>query len=250
MSILFISDIHLCVKKPNITNGFFNFLNHRAIYAKALYILGDLFEIWLGDDACDLFHISIANTLKTLKKKNIPCYFIHGNHDFLLGQKYANLCGINLLPTTKILELSSGKRIVILHGDILCIKDISYQKFRKYLHHFKTKKFFLSLPISMRSYIFNMISFYCIKSQKYKKNNNVSINLTAVTEILTKNKAEIIIHGHTHQSGIYKIYNSKKNVFSRIVLGAWNKNGSMIEINEKDNNNITLTEFPLNIEYN
>lgn len=249
MSILFISDVHLCVKDPEITNGFFNFLNYCAIHAQALYILGDLFEIWLGDDNCNLFHVSIANALKNLTQKNIPCYFIHGNHDFLLGQKFANLCGMDLLSAIEILELSSGKRIVILHGDILCVNDVSYQRFRRFLLYFKTKKVFLSLPISIRTYIFNTIRSYCMQCKKYKKNKNMNVNTEMVIEILTTNKAEIMIHGHTHQSAIYKIYNSKRNIFSRIVLGSWGKYGSMIEVSDK-NTNFIFTEFPLNTKYN
>lgn len=249
MSILFISDIHLCAKELKIANSFFYFLKNYAIHAKALYILGDLFEQWLGDDNCSSFHINIANALKNLTQKNVPCYFIHGNHDFLLGKKYANLCGMSLLPTIKVLKLSSGQKVVILHGDILCVNDISYQKFRQYLHCFKMKKFFLSLPISIRSYIFNKIHFYCTKYKKYKENNNINIDSKIAIEILIQNKAGIMVHGHTHQSAIYKIYNSKKNILNRITLGGWDKYGSVVEINE-DNNHIILTEFPLNTTYN
>lgn len=244
MSILFISDVHLSIKKPEITDSFFNFLNYHAIHAKALYILGDLFETWLGDDHCNIFHISIAHALKNLTKKNIPCYFINGNHDFLLGQQYANLCGMILLPAQKILRLPSGKKIVILHGDILCVNDISYLKFRKILLHFKIKKIFLSLPLYIRTYIFNTIQFYCSQFKKNKKNDVLNIDSQTVTEILIKNKAEIMIHGHTHQLAIYKILYSTEHIFSRIVLGKWEKYGSVIEISER-NTNITLVEFPL-----
>lgn len=244
MSILFISDVHLCSTEPEIVNGFLNFLSYRAIHAKALYILGDLFETWVGDDNYNVFNANIANALKNLVQKNIPCYFIHGNHDFLLGEKYANLCGMILLPEKKLLTLSSGKRIVILHGDILCIQDIEYQRFKRYLYFFNIKKLFLLLPLSVRSYIFNIIQSYCIQHKKYKKNKNMRVNLKKVIEILTQNKADIMIHGHIHQIGIYKIYNSERNVFDRITLGNWNKYGSVLEINEKTTN-IILIEFPL-----
>lgn len=244
MSILFISDIHLCIKKPDITNGFLDFLHYRAVHAKTLYILGDLFETWIGDDNYNFFHINIANALKNLVQKNISCYFIHGNRDFLLGQKYANLCGMTLLPTKKILKLSSGKKIILLHGDTLCINDISYQKFRQCLRLFKVKRIFLSLPISIRLYIVEIIRFWCVRYTKNKKSNNININLKIVIDILIKNKIDIMIHGHTHQLAIHKIYNSERNIFSRITLGNWNKYGSMLEINE-ENTNIILTEFPL-----
>lgn len=245
MSILFIADIHLSVEKPKITDSFLNFLNNQAIHAKALYILGDLFETWLGDDNCDFFHFNIANAFKNLTKKNVACYFIHGNRDFLLGQNYANLCGMTILPMKKMLKLSSGKKIVILHGDVLCINDTSYLRFRKFILHITIKKIFLSLPILIRSYIFKKIRIFCVRYNKHKKKNIFHVNLKTIVQILNEYQAEIIIHGHTHQSAIYKILHSEKNSCNRIVLGSWNRNGSVIKINE-DTENITLTEFPLN----
>lgn len=244
MSILFISDVHLSIKKPEITNSFFNFLNHRAIHAQALYILGDLFDIWLGDHNYNAFHLHIASALKSLKKKSVACYFVHGNRDFLLGKHYANLCGMTLLPMQKILQLPSGKKIVVLHGDVLCANDISYLRFKKFMLYIKTKKFFLLLPMFLRSCIANIIHVCCMQHNKYKKDKIFDINLKTIVKILKTYQAETMIHGHMHQSAIYKISYSKKNVFNRIVLGNWEKNGSVIEINEK-NNNITLIEFSL-----
>lgn len=247
MSILFISDIHLCNKKPNITDGFLHFLHHQAIEARALYILGDLFEIWLGDDHYNALYFSIAEGLKTLQKKRIPCYFIHGNHDFLLGSKYAKLCGIILLPDKQVLRLASGKNIVILHGDSLCINDRKYQKLKKILHCNILQKIFLSLPLYIRLYIFNIINFYCIQQKRYTSKNRLNIDSKTAIDILVNNKSEIMIHGHTHQPAIHNIFFSKKVCFKRIVLGRWDQYGSMVEINEK-NDTISLIRFPLNIK--
>lgn len=245
MPILLISDIHLCSNKPSVIKGFLYFLNNYAIKARALYILGDLFEIWLGDDDHNALHANIAKSLKNLYKKQIPCYFIHGNHDFLLGSKYANLCGITLLPDEQVLKLKSGKNIVILHGDSLCLNDRKYRIFKKILNYHILQKIFLSLPLFIRLCIFKIIKTYFIQQKQYKSRKKLNIHSQTIIDILIKNKSEIIIHGHTHQPAIHNIYFSKQINFRRIVLGCWNQYGSMVEINEK-NNSISLITFPLN----
>lgn len=245
MSIIFISDIHLCSTKPHVVNGFLNFLRNQAIHAHALYILGDLFEIWLGDDNQDLLYVNIAKNLKILHNKQIPCYFIRGNHDFLLGPKYANLCGITLLSDEQVLKLESGKNIVILHGDTLCTHDHDYNKLKKILNCRILQTIFLSLPLHIRLYIFNIINSYCTQRKQLKPEKSVNICTQTVIDMLIKNKSNIMIHGHTHQSAVHDIYFSKQIHFRRIVLGCWNQFGSMVKIDEK-NNTISLIRFPLN----
>ncbi|CAD83374.1 UDP-2,3-diacylglucosamine hydrolase [Candidatus Blochmanniella floridana] len=245
MSILFIADVHLCNTKPKIIHGFLNFLYNHAMQAQALYILGDLFEVWLGDDEKNIMHMTIAKGLQSLHKKKVPCYFIRGNHDFLLGPKYANLCDMILLPDSQVLKLPSGKNVVILHGDTLCIDDKSYQRLRNFLHCQILQKIFLSLPLSMRLYIFNCARTFCIKYKKYKLKQNLHIKLQTVIDMLIKNQSKILIHGHTHQPAIHNIQISENISFKRIVLGQWNKYGSVATINEK-NDDINLIHFPLN----
>lgn len=243
MSILFVADIHLSNKKPKVVDKFLSFLNNQAINACALYILGDLFEIWLGDDDQNLLHIQIAQSLKRLTDKKIPCYFIHGNHDFLLGSKYAKECGMILLPNYKILQLSSGIKIIVLHGDALCINDKKYLKLQKILNCHFLQKIFLSLPFFIREYIFNAIFVYCKKNQKYKSKKQLNIDNQIVIKMLIQNQSNIIIHGHTHQPAVHEIHYSKQVIFHRIVLGNWDENSSsVLQINEK-NNTIDLMQF-------
>lgn len=250
MSILFIADVHLSHDKPKIVNGFLNFLNNQAIKARALYILGDLFESWLGDDDQNLLHIDIAQGLKALQEKKIPCYFIHGNHDFLLGLEYANKCGMILLPNQKIIQLISGKKIVILHGDTLCTDDKKYLKMKKIFDYYILQKIFLSLPFTFRLYIYNFIYTYCNKHKPYKLKTQLNINNQIVIDMLIQSKVKIMIHGHTHQPAIHDIYYSKYIIFKRIVLGCWDEcNGSVVKINE-ENNTISLIKFSLNINKN
>ncbi|WP_331828262.1 UDP-2,3-diacylglucosamine diphosphatase [Candidatus Blochmannia sp. SNP] len=244
MSILFVSDIHLRSESPDVTDGFLNFLNYCAIRAQSLYILGDLFEIWLGDDDYKSLHINIAKALKRLQQKKISCYFIHGNRDFLLGEKYAKACGMTLLSSKQILKLKSGKKIVILHGDTLCTDDKLYQLFRKCFRNIVAQRLFLLLPLSVRSRIFGIIRSCCVRHKQCKSKKKLNINLRIATDILVKNHADIMIHGHTHQPTIYKIFGSKKDMLNIMVLGGWNKYGSMIEVNE-ENNNIVFMEFPI-----
>ncbi|MDU5192840.1 MAG: UDP-2,3-diacylglucosamine diphosphatase, partial [Mixta calida] len=127
---LFIADLHLCQKEPAITAGFLRFLQREAQTADALYILGDLFEAWIGDDDPNPLHQQIATALRTLP---LPVWFIHGNRDFLLGQRYARASGMTLLPEEQVLNLY-GRSILIMHGDTLCTDDEGYQRFRRKVH--------------------------------------------------------------------------------------------------------------------
>ncbi|ADV33704.1 UDP-2,3-diacylglucosamine hydrolase [Candidatus Blochmanniella vafra str. BVAF] len=246
MSILFISDVHLHNNKPKIIKGFLNFLRIQATQAKALYILGDLFEIWLGDDNDNSMCINIAKGLKSLNKKKIPCYFIRGNRDFLLGEKYANACGMILLPDNPVLKLPSGKNIVILHGDTLCIYDKPYQRLRVFLRCRIIQKLFLSLPLSVRFCIYNFMNSYVTRYNQSKSKNKLNISTKKAIDILMKNQSQIMIHGHTHQPAIHNIYfyKEKKILLKRIVLGCWNRCGSVVRLDDK-NDNIALVNFPL-----
>ena len=122
MATLFIADLHLCVEEPAITAGFLRFLAGEARKADALYILGDLFEAWIGDDDPNPLHRKMAAAIKAVSDSGVPCYFIHGNRDFLLGKRFARESGMTLLPEEKVLELY-GRRVLIMHGDTLCTDD-------------------------------------------------------------------------------------------------------------------------------
>ena len=126
----FIADLHLAQNRPDITACFLSFLQNDAPKAQALYILGDLFEYWIGDDDKNPFVIEVANALKAVSLLDTRVYFIHGNRDFLLGKRYAKACGMQLLPETNLIDLY-GKPVVIMHADTLCTRDIAYQAFRK-----------------------------------------------------------------------------------------------------------------------
>lgn len=233
MHTLFISDLHLSHNHPKITRAFFTFLNKRAIYADALYILGDLFELWIGDDDNQFLHAKVASELLKIKNQGVPCYFIHGNRDFLIGKNFADQSGIILLPQEIFIKLY-GKKILILHGDILCTDDVKYQFFRYFMHQNWIKNLFLSLPLFIRKYI---VSYLFFKKKNLKK--LIDVNVDTVINFIKKYEVSYMIHGHTHKASInnINILNTK-----RIVLGAWYKKGSMVEVNTKS---IILIEFIL-----
>lgn len=152
MATLFIADLHLCVEEPAITAGFLRFLAGEARKADALYILGDLFEAWIGDDDPNPLHRQMAAAIKAVSDSGVPCYFIHGNRDFLLGKRFARESGMTLLPEEKVLELY-GRRVLIMHGDTLCTDDAGYQAFRTKVHKPWLQTLFLALPLFVRKRI-------------------------------------------------------------------------------------------------
>ncbi|UAJ66238.1 UDP-2,3-diacylglucosamine diphosphatase [Candidatus Schneideria nysicola] len=241
MSVFFVSDVHLCTKESDTVSRFLNFLRYCSKKANSLYILGDLFDQWVGDDEMDALHQEIAIGIRKLSQQHgIPCYFIHGNRDFLLGENYAINCGMTLLPTQQILTLF-GYKVIILHGDILCTADTIYQLFRKYTRKKWVKKAFLSLPLSIRKSIVNSIRQYSSNHIPYIHKNHSDVNLNLVLQIMQQTGAMIMIHGHTHQPAIHTM-NNLSNQHKRVVLGHWDKYGSIIEFNQYG---IHLFPFPL-----
>ncbi|MDF2623588.1 MAG: UDP-2,3-diacylglucosamine diphosphatase, partial [Kosakonia cowanii] len=149
MATLFIADLHLHTEEPAITAGFLHFLDGVAREADALYILGDLFEAWIGDDDPNPLHQRVAAAIRALVDSGVPCYFIHGNRDFLLGKRFARESGMQLLPQEKVLELY-GRKVLIMHGDTLCTDDAGYQAFRAKVHQPWLQTLFLALPLFIR----------------------------------------------------------------------------------------------------
>ncbi|MGV3346466.1 UDP-2,3-diacylglucosamine diphosphatase [Enterobacteriaceae bacterium LUAb1] len=237
---LFIADLHLCQQQPAITAGFLRFLQHDAIHADALYILGDLFETWIGDDDPEPLHQQIACALKSIVNTGIPIYFIHGNRDFLLGYDYARTSGMTLLPEEQVVELY-GQRILILHGDTLCIDDINYQRFRHQVHQRWLQKLFLSLPLRCRQRIATRMRAGSKTANRYKSLKIMDVNAGAVEQALLRQRVHLMIHGHTHRPAIH--YDHIQGIATeRLVPGAWHDEGSVIKISPEGRE---LIFFPL-----
>ncbi|KML66104.1 UDP-2,3-diacylglucosamine diphosphatase [Pectobacterium peruviense] len=239
MATLFIADLHLSLHEPAITAGFLRFLRHEAIHADALYILGDLFDAWIGDDDPQPLHATIAAELYALHQRGIPCYFVHGNRDFLIGKRFARQSGMTLLPTENVVDLY-GQKILILHGDTLCTDDLAYQKFRRRVHNPLTQRLFLLLPLSLRLKIAAKMRASSQQANQQKSQQIMDVNPEQVIERLRHYQVKTMIHGHTHRPAIHAVALGE-SYGRRAVLGAWHEEGSMIKVTPQ---NIELISFP------
>ncbi|KGD75232.1 UDP-2,3-diacylglucosamine hydrolase [Tatumella morbirosei] len=233
---LFIADLHLCQEEPAITAGFLRFLQREATDCEALYILGDLFESWIGDDDPNPLHQQVAEALRAL---TVPVFFIHGNRDFLLGQAYARRCGMQLLPEEQLLELY-GRRVLIMHGDTLCTDDEGYQRFRQKVHQPWLQRLFLMLPLFVRQKIAARMRNDSSKANQSKSMEIMDVNPQAVEQAMQRYHASLLIHGHTHRPEIHSLTVSHQPA-QRAVLGAWHRQGSMIVL---DDSGVSLHAFP------
>ena len=205
-----------------------------------MIILGDFFEYWIGDDDPQLLHREIAEALRDLTASGVPCYFIHGNRDFLIGKRFAQECDMTLLPQETLLTLY-GHRILIMHGDTLCIDDKDYQRYRRKVHNPLIQTLFLWLPLRTRLNIAAKMRDRSQMTNGDKSDAIMDVNPHAVIEALERNHAEWLIHGHTHRPAIHDISMPDGKLAKRAVLGAWHYQGSMISVTPAG---IELIEFP------
>ncbi|ANR78377.1 UDP-2,3-diacylglucosamine diphosphatase [Kosakonia sacchari] len=236
---LFIADLHLQTEEPAITAGFLRFLAGTAREADALYILGDLFEAWIGDDDPNPLHQQIAEAIKAVVDSGVPCYFIHGNRDFLLGQRFAQTCGMQLLPQEQVLDLY-GRNVLIMHGDTLCTDDAGYQAFRAKVHQPWLQTLFLTLPLFIRRRIAAKMRAGSKAANSSKSLSIMDVNQHAVVEAMEKHQVQWLIHGHTHRPAVHEITANNAPAF-RAVLGAWHSEGSMVRVSKSD---VELIHFP------
>lgn len=239
MATLFIADLHLHTEEPAITAGFLHFLDGVAREADALYILGDLFEAWIGDDDPNPLHQRVAAAIRALVDSGVPCYFIHGNRDFLLGKRFARESGMQLLPQEKVLELY-GRKVLIMHGDTLCTDDAGYQAFRAKVHQPWLQTLFLALPLFIRHRVAAKMRADSRAANSSKSLAIMDVNQQAVIEAMEKHRVQWLIHGHTHRPAVHQLSANEAPAF-RAVLGAWHSEGSMIRVSESD---VELVQFP------
>jgi UDP-2,3-diacylglucosamine hydrolase len=226
----FISDLHLCESRPAITEQFVRFLDSTAQHANALYILGDLFEYWAGDD--DLqnnHHQGVIQALSRLSEHGVACYLMHGNRDFLLGPKFAEAAKLQLLQDPTLLNLY-GYRVLLSHGDALCTDDVAYQKFRHQVREPAWQAQFLSQSLASRK---AQIEALRMRSEQEKSNKSeliMDVNDDAVRDLLrSQHYPEIFIHGHTHRPAMHSL-EIDQHIIQRWVLGDWYEQGSCLQL--------------------
>jgi UDP-2,3-diacylglucosamine hydrolase len=224
---LFISDLHLNSSYPRVTELFTQFAHDIAPKAESLYILGDLFEYWIGDDdLADPFNHSIAQTLSEISGSGVKLYFMHGNRDFLLGEKFAAMCGGKLLSDPLLIDLYDIKTL-LTHGDALCTDDIEYQNFRKQVRDPTFQKHFLSKPLSERRATVEKMRLQSEQSKKIKSMDIMDVTESAVHDLLRQNNYPRLIHGHTHRPALHQHLVDGKNC-ERYVLKDWNETGGYL----------------------
>ena len=219
--ILFISDLHISLEKPEITKRFILFLQQRATQAKALYILGDLFDSWIGDDDNTPPNKTIKKALKILADSGTQTYFLQGNRDFLLGQRFCEETGMTLLDEFTVIELNN-QRILLTHGDLLCTDDLPYQAFRIKSHNPEWQQNVLSKPLWLRLLAARWYRLRSYWHKRKKTQNIMDVNQQTVIEALQNHACTTLIHGHTHRPGIHEGAIDGQRI-QRIVLADWKK---------------------------
>ncbi|GLT17659.1 UDP-2,3-diacylglucosamine hydrolase [Vibrio zhanjiangensis] len=231
MTTLFISDLHLSPSHPNITDCFARFMREEAAHADALYVLGDLFDFWIGDDDRSEFANQIRYEFQRLTSNGVPCYFTRGNRDFLVGKHFARETGVTLLTDETAIDLY-GTKAVILHGDTLCTEDLNYLKFRQTVHQPWLQWLFNRIPMTIKTKIVKKIQ-TDIRSDKQNKSLDImDVTQSEVEAVMDRHQVSLMIHGHTHRPNIHT-FRSCDQTKTRIVLGDWYTQGSVLVFNQE-----------------
>ena len=221
----FIADLHLSENRPHLLALFRQFMQEQAPEAEKLYILGDLFDFWIGDDEQSDLISEVQQLIKHLTEQGMPCYFQHGNRDFLIGKKFANACGLTLLPTYQVIDLY-GTSTLLCHGDTLCVDDVKYQQYRKKVHQKWRQWLFLHLPLKVRLKIAEKIRAKSRQDKQLKSTEIMDVNAAFVQQMFAQFHVTQMIHGHTHRQKHHEI----PPHFHRIVLGDWGETSSLLEV--------------------
>ena len=250
MTTLFVSDLHLDAARPQLVALFLQFLAEEAASADALYILGDLFEYWVGDDDPQPVGAQVADGLSALARSEVPVFFLRGNRDFLLGADYATACGMRILPDPCVINLY-GRPTLMMHGDLLCTDDADYQAFRRQTRDRAWQESFLAQPLDARIAYAQQARAASIAHQRsvrgatdraaHESASAASAgsagaveDITDVSQITVENTfvrygIDTLIHGHTHRPAIHNLVVGDRPC-TRIVLGDWYEQGSVLRV--------------------
>jgi UDP-2,3-diacylglucosamine hydrolase len=232
----FISDLHLSEKTPELTQAFLRFLDESKEACTHFYILGDLFETWIGDDDNSPFNTQIKEALSEFTSNGPETFFIHGNRDFLIGESFSKDTGITILPDPFSFMIDEQK-IVLSHGDFLCTDDVDYIAFRNEVRSKDWQTSFLSKSLDERLQIAASLRGDSKVATAEKSNEITDVNNEEVIDFVSEHKPDLFIHGHTHRPNIHDISSSK-----RIVLGDWGDFGWSLTLTGDGHN---LEKFPI-----
>jgi UDP-2,3-diacylglucosamine hydrolase len=223
---LFISDLHIDAARPAITAQFLQFLETEASNAEALYILGDLFESWIGDDAPDPAQSAAIRGLRTLTDSGVPCFVMHGNRDFLLSRQFCDSSGAQLLPDPLIITLY-GEPVLVMHGDALCTDDRAYQRLRATVRDADWQRQFLALSIDSRQVLAGAARAGSQAHTAAMEHAITDVNADSVALAFRAAGTSTLLHGHTHRPAIHALEIDGRPC-TRIVLGDWYDQGSVL----------------------
>lgn len=236
MKTLFISDLHLEEQRPDITDIFLKFLREGTQDAQALYILGDFFEAWIGDDDLSPFNLRIINALQQRVQQGLPIYVTHGNRDFLLGKKFLRRSGCQLLPDEHVINLY-GTPTLLMHGDTLCTLDTNYLAFRKKTRKWWVKKLILLKSLKKRQAMAAKMRSASKKHVSTAPDYVMDVTQSEVESVMKKHGVQHLIHGHTHREAVHP-FTLNGAAATRTVLGAWHEKGSVLICEANGNKNL------------
>nr|WP_232239695.1 UDP-2,3-diacylglucosamine diphosphatase [Pseudomonas alkylphenolica] len=228
---MLISDLHLQEERPDITRAFLDLLDGRARHAKALYILGDFFEVWIGDDAMTPFQTTICQALRALSDSGTQVYLMHGNRDFLIGEAFCKAAGCTLLRDPSVVTLG-GEPVLLMHGDSLCTLDLGYMKMRRYLRNPVSMWILRHLPLGTRRKLARKLRNESRTQVRMKANDIVDVTPEEVPRVMAEHGVLTLVHGHTHRPAIHKLMVNDQPA-RRIVLGDWDRQGWALEVDEQ-----------------
>ena len=230
MTTLFISDLHLEAERPEIGEQFLAFLAGEATTAEALYILGDLFESWVGDDDPNPHYRVMKRAIRELSDSGVPVCFMHGNRDFAIGEQFASETGVTLLDDPCTVDLY-GERVLLSHGDALCTDDVEYQQVRAMTRNPEWQAMMLAKPLAERLAFAQQARQQSAAHAATRAENIMDVNQDAVVATLLEAGVGVLLHGHTHRPAIHEVDLGDRTA-TRIVLGDWYQHGSVVRWDE------------------
>ncbi|MAW23737.1 MAG: UDP-2,3-diacylglucosamine diphosphatase [Cellvibrionales bacterium TMED47] len=238
MAILFISDLHLSPERPEVTRAFLRFLEDQTNSTEALFILGDLFEAWVGDDDNCPAGADVQQAFKQLTDKGVALFIQHGNRDFFLGKRFMQATGATLLADEHLVEYDD-RTVLVMHGDTLCTDDVDYIRFRRKIRHPITKFCLQLLPLKYRQKLASNMRAKSKAANANKPSEIMDVNSVAVDRVMSKHQVKTLIHGHTHRPNRHQHKQGE-----RIVLGDWHDKGWYVKWDTSD---LQLKHFDIEV---